>query len=837
MLRHDFIQNARDDIEKAFEAWGRLLARRAWLAITLSAALGLALTLQLPGLTVDTSSESFLRADDPVRITNDFFEQQFGRKGQVLIALEPDEVFAIEFLETLRSLHADLEGVPQVAEVTSLINARSTFGRDDELVVEDLLETWPGTKAELADLERRVLANPLYSNHLVDGGGRLTTITVELDTFSALAGTVGPIDELAAPDSAEDVRGGAVFLTPEEEIAAVARMREVLARYQGPNLQIHLTGAAAYHQAFMSIMKRDVITYLALSGVLVAVMLLVLLRRIAGILLPMLVFTLALLCDAGTMAVAGVPITLPMQILPTFLLAVATCSTVHILVIFYRTWTKDCSRADAIAHALGHSGLPVVMACLTTGGGLLSFVTSDLAPVGHFGVFGPIGVIYVLLFTLVLMPALLAVIPMRPSLPRERERGLSMVDRALLAFGFTATRYPWAVLGCSLALALLGGWGTSRLYFSHDPISWLPEDQEFRQATEFINDNLQGSITLDALLETKQENGLYEPELMSRIALLHAEAEGLEQAELRVGKVISVADIVRETHQALNENDPDFYRIPGERALIAQELLLFENSGSDDLEALVDPQFSMANVTLKLPWVDGVQMNAFIDLVEERFTEVIGDTAKLTLTGGTVVFARTFDAVIRSMAQSYVLALAIITPLMMLLIGSLRGGLISMVPNLFPILMTLGLMGWLGYPIDFSTVLMGAIVLGVAVDDTIHILHVFQRYFDRSQDVRRAVRETLLSTGRAITFTSIVLAIGFGSFTLSAMSNMVALGFFASFAVVVAFFADVLIAPALLVLTRGKRPKMTRKASSAAAPREPATATGAGAGLSHRAKP
>ncbi len=292
---------------------------------------------------------------------------------------------------------------------------------------------------------------------------------------------------------------------------------------------------------------------------------------------------------------------------------------------------------------------------------------------------------------------------------------------------------------------------------------------------------------------------------------------------------------MRETHQALNENDPDFYRIPSERALIAQELLLFENSGSDDLEALVDPQFSMANVTLKLPWVDGVQMNAFINLVEKRFAEVIGDEAKLTLTGSTVVFARTFDAVIRSMAQSYVLALAIITPLMILLIGSLRGGLISMVPNLFPILMTLGLMGWLGYAIDFSTVLMGAIVLGVAVDDTIHILHVFQRYFNRSEDARRAVRETLLTTGRAITFTSIVLAIGFGSFTFSAMSNMVALGFFVSFAVVVAFFADVLIAPALLVLTRGRRPKKARTASSVAAPQEPAT--GASAGLSLRTKP
>ncbi|MBW2402148.1 MAG: MMPL family transporter [Deltaproteobacteria bacterium] len=787
------IRHARDRAEIAFEAWGHSVARRAWLTIALCGALSLALASQLPRLTVDTSEQSFLHETDPVRITQDLASRQFGRKGQVLIALEPDELFSLAFLEKLRSLHFELEAVPQVQAVTSLINARNTFGRGDELVVEDLLERWPGTPAELEDLERRVFANPLYLNHLVDEAGRITTITVELDTYSSQgAQDDAEVDfeeaEWESPTEVVDPD----LLTSQEEIAAVSRLRDVLARYEGPGLRIHLTGAAAYRQAFMSIMKRDVINYMILSGVLIALMLFALFKTLAGVLLPMTVVMLSLVCVTGTMSLFGVAVTLPMQILPTFLLAVGACSVVHILVIFYRGWTASVSREDAIASALGHSGLPVAMACLTTGGGLMSFITSDLAPVGHFGIFGPIGIVYILLFTLVLVPALLQVIPMRPSTPRKRGEQLPLLDRMLLAFGFTATRFPWAVLSVSLLLAVICIGGIAQLRFSHDPISWLPEDDEFRQATEFINENLRG---------------IYDPDLMRRIARLHAEADELELDSLRVGKVTSLADIVQETHQALNENRPEFYRIPDARGVIAQELLLFENSGSDDLEKLVDSQFSTSILTLRLPWVDGSHMNRLIDLTEERFGAVIGDTARLTLTGGTVVFARTFDAVIRSMAQSYLLALAIITPLMMLLIGSLRGGLISMVPNLFPILMTLGLMGYLGYPLDFSTVMMGAIVLGVAVDDTIHFLHVFQRYFDRSDDARRAVRETLLTTGRAITLTTIVLAIGFGSFMLSAMSNMVALGFFVSFAVTVAFFADLLIAPALLVLTRRRHSK------------------------------
>jgi hypothetical protein len=559
--------------------------------------------------------------------------------------------------------------------------------------------------------------------------------------------------------------------------------------------------------------------------VLIALMLLLLFRRIAGVMLPMAVVVMALLCDAGTMALAAVPITLPMQILPTFLLAVGACSSVHVLVIFYRTWTSGCSREDAIAQAVGRTGIPVIMAGLTTAGGLASFIASDLAPVGHFGLFGPIGVLYLLLFTLALLPALLRVAPMRPSPPRPRSEQPAPLDRVLLAFGFTATRHPWAVLAGSCVLFVLASWGATGLYFSHDPVSWLPAEEKFRRATDFINENLQGSITLDALVDTGEEDGLYEPEVMGRIARLHEEAGKLEHDVLRVGKITSVVDIVKETHRALNENRPEFYRVPLQRDMIAQELLLFENSGSDDLEALVDTQLSLAALTLKLPWIDGRHMNTFIDLVEERFGVVMGDEASLTMTGGTVVFARTFDAVIRSMAQSYVLALLIITPLMMLLIGSLRGGLISMVPNLFPIIMTLGLMGWLGYPLDFSTVMMGAIVLGVAVDDTIHFLHVFQRHFERSGDARRAIRETLLGTGRAITLTSIVLVIGFGCFAFSAMANMVALGLFVSFAVTVAYLSDLLIAPALLVLTRRsahRKPRTAAPVESAEAP--PATA-------------
>jgi len=167
------------------------------------------------------------------------------------------------------------------------------------------------------------------------------------------------------------------------------------------------------------------------------------------------------------------------------------------------------------------------------------------------------------------------------------------------------------------------------------------------------------------------------------------------------------------------------------------------------------------------------------------------------------VIGRTFGAVIESMASSYLIALVIITLLMVWLIGSLRVGLVSMIPNLLPVVATLGLMGALSIPLDPFTLLIGCIVIGVAVDDTIHFFHGFVRYREESGDSVFAIRETLRTTGRALLVSSLTLAAGFWAFTLSSLTSIVSFGSLAAFAIVVAFVADVVVAPALLILVYG----------------------------------
>jgi predicted RND superfamily exporter protein len=339
------------------------------------------------------------------------------------------------------------------------------------------------------------------------------------------------------------------------------------------------------------------------------------------------------------------------------------------------------------------------------------------------------------------------------------------------------------------------------VHFAHEPLKWLPTDDPVRIAADVINRELRGATTAEVLIDTGREDGLQDPGVLSRIEAATRRVESLDRGPLFVGKATSLVDIVKETNQALNANDPAFYRIPEDPVLVAQELLLFENSGSDDLEQFTDASFRYGRVTLRMPYVDAVLYDDFLDEIKATFADSLGAGTRITVTGRSALAARTFSALIESMARSYAFALAVITPLMMLLIGSVRTGLISMVPNLLPVYFTLAVMGLLGIPLDASSIMVGSIIIGLAVDDTIHILHRFRFEFRLCGDTREAVRATFTTTGSAIFFTSLVLTTGFTVMgALGTLSNTVYFGFLCAFGIVVAFAADAFLTPALIHL-------------------------------------
>ena len=794
----------RNNMEKWFASLARAIYHNRLKTLFIMAVLIAAIATQLPKLTIDISMEGFLHKTDPTLIEYNDFRDQFGRDEVIIVAIRSPEIFEGGFLEKLRRLHQDLEeNVPYVEDITSLINARDTRGEKDELIVEDLLENWPETPEEIVSIRDRTLDNSLFENLLISEDGTMTTIVIKTQAHSS-TGEEG--DVLEGFEDSEDLsltNSGTSdtkkYLTDKENSEVVLTVDKIAKKYESPDFEIYIAGLPSVTHFIKQSMIKDVSRFLLLSFATIAVLLFIMFRRVTGVFLPLLIVVLSLVSTIGLMAAFKTPIKLPTQILPSFILAVSVGYSVHILAMFYQNFLKSGSREEAIAYSIGHSGLAVVMTAATTAGGLFSFSTSEVAPIADLGIFAGTGVLLAMVYTIILLPALLAVIPVRTLKTQKDKSGDGVIERLLERVGLIATGHPYKILVISSVIMVLSIVGAMKIHFSHDVLKWLPKENSSRIATETIDKELRGSVNMAIIIDTGKENGLYDPDLLNRMEETAAYLETLEAGKVFAGKAWSLTTILKETNRALHENRQEFYAIPQNRNLIAQELLLFENSGSDDMEDFTDSQFSKACLMVKLPFIDIVAYTEFFEKVNDYLREMYPDV-KITVTGMSAIMFRTVNNATASMGKSYLYALGVITILMIILIGRVRIGLLSMIPNLAPIIATLGVMGWFAIPMNLFTMLVGNIAIGLAVDDTIHFMHNFRRYFEESGDAKAAVMETLHTTGRAMLITSCVLSIGFFIFMFATMNNLIQFGFLTGLVIILALFADYFIAPALMVI-------------------------------------
>jgi predicted RND superfamily exporter protein len=798
----------RKKIELWFEAFGHLVYQYRWVSLILMLVLVGGMSTQLPKLTFDISTEGFYHKKDPALLTYNEFRRQFGRDDLIIVAIEPTDVFDQNFLTKLKSFHKDLEKeVPYIDDITSMVNARNTRGEGDRLIVEDLLEKWPEDEAALTAMRQRVMSNPLYLNRLISEDGRFTSVVIKMNRYTSLGIKVDALQGFDEAEPTASVGGQAdasieepTFLTYEEKSAAVEAVQKVLSRYQAPDFKLFLAGSPVVEHVTIQLMLKDQSRFVALVILTIGLCLFVMFRRISGVLLPLFVVACAVVSTLGLMAVFKVPIKAPTMVLPSLLLAVGVTDSIHILSLFYQRLKKPGDREQAICDALGHSALAIVMTSLTTAAGLASFATAQLASIAGLGIFASIGVMLAMVYTIILLPTFLAIIPIRikgrAGVPGSR----TLIDRILDATADFATGYPKVIIAVSLILLALSILGVSRLTFSHNVLTWLPKGIPVRLDTEKIDHELRGSVVLEVIVDTKRENGLYDVEILNKLEGLARKIEEINEGDLFVGKATSVVDILKEIHKALNENRPEFYAIPQDSKLIPQEFLLFENSGSDDLEDVVDSQFSQARFTIKVPWLDALWYVPFIDHVQSLFQQALGHEATITVTGMMALLGSSVHASIHSAAASYVIAGIVITLMMIVMIGSIGLGLISMIPSLLAILLVMGIMVLFDFPFDMFTMLVGSIAVGLAVDNMIHLMHNFRRYYGETNNTRLAFRETFHTAGRALLVATVVLSLGFFIYMFASMNNLFHFGLLTGIAIILALVANFILAPAFVTL-------------------------------------
>jgi predicted RND superfamily exporter protein len=404
-----------------------------------------------------------------------------------------------------------------------------------------------------------------------------------------------------------------------------------------------------------------------------------------------------------------------------------------------------------------------------------------------------------LILTLIFLPALISLLPIKAKQHSVDEKPM-LLDRVVHNLGVVSITYPKTIVSSAALIIIVSLTLASTMQFSHNPLHWFAADNEVRINTETIDRELKGSITIEVVLDTHKENGVYEPEFLNTIEEVTEIIYTFKGDNYFIGKIVSINDVIKEINKALNENKQSEYIIPQDKDLIAQEFLLFENSGSDDLEDIVDSQFSKTRLSIKAPWVDSVEYVALMDDLESLLNDAFKDTATVSITGTLPILADTITKSIESTIESYFIAFVVIAILMIILLGSFKMGLLSMFPNLTPIMIGIALMVVLDMPLDMFTILIGAIAIGMVVDDTIHFMHNFSRYYSQTNNVDEAILLTINSTGRAIFITSIVLSSGFLVFMFASMTNLYNFGLITGVVVLMAMASDLVLVGAMMKL-------------------------------------
>ncbi|MCP5017929.1 MAG: MMPL family transporter [Ketobacter sp.] len=787
-------------VEKGFGALAHNLYDHPLRALLLLLLVIGVMATQLRHIYFDTSTEGFLSPQHPAIQAYDQFREEFGRDELVIVGAVTDDVLTPAFANRFKALFEAVDkGLPATESVDSLLNARYVHGADDELMVEDLFEPWPESEDDFQEILRRINSNNLYRGLFISRDQTMATIVIRLHYIQ--------------PDETLDPRK-AQALADAQTAAFLQTLNAILDQHRSDDMQLYVAGSPVVTDLLRTSMMSDMRTFSLWVIAAIAVLLFVLFRRIFAVVFPLIVVILSDLLTVSLMGLFHQPLQLPTAMLPSFLMVVGIGDSIHFLSLFFSEFNRTGDKRSAIVHALEHSGLAMFLTSLTTAAGMASFSNADLLPISNLGVFTAAGVMFAFLISIIVLPTALRLLPIKPKPLGTSPHTAPLLNRLIDGATHISFHYPKSVVFSCITLFAASAVLVSQMEFSHNPLKWLPDDMPAKQSIQTIDRELGGSISLEIVVDTGQETGIYDPGFLRKLEQLCAELGAVSTPEFKVNKVLSITDLIKESNRALHDNDEAYYRIPDDRALVAQELFLLELSGSEDLFRLVNREYSKARITLTLPWINALLYAPLMDTLEQRFHDHLGPGYSVTITGLIPLLGSTLNSVIHSAAQAYVIAIIVISLIMIVLLGNFKLGLISMFPNILPIAMVIALMQLNGVPFDMFTILIGSIAIGLCVDDTVHFMHHFGRYRERGCDTKEAISRTLHSAGRAMLVTSIVLCSGFLVLTLSELNNFTHFGVYSALCIMLALLADFLLAPALMTLLNPVRLQSTPDAPS-----------------------
>ncbi len=746
------------------------LTRARWLVLA-----GLAAVAALGGVFagnvgVDNSLESWFLEDDPTLVSYRAFQEDFGNDEVAVVALyHPDGVFTAPFLSRLDALTDALQAVEGVRRATSIASVDEISADAFTIEVGPLMEDTPTEAVDLADLRDRVMGDPLLKGRLVSEDGLTALVVAQMDQADDM-----------------DVLRDAILTEVEATIAATL---------DGSGIEANLAGLGVVYNALNRISTRDSTLFLTLCYVLVVIVLALLFRKVGPVVLALGVVLVTMFGMMGAYGAAGLDINMITMVLPTIVVIVGVADAIHVLMHQAEHGGGD-GTAEERQRRLAFILKPCLLTSVTTAVGFVSLITARTEVIRQLGVYAALGVLLAFGVTAALAAAALGSPRFAPRPTRAEDWWLS---RALGASCRWSIAHRGAVLGLGGVLVLLGAFGLSLLQVDTFSIGFLKKSHPTRVDSDLIEQRFGYYVPLEYTVAGTGPDGARDPELLARV---DAWQRAMEQDD-RVSWTAALPDVVKRLNQVLIDGDPRHFVVPESPAALEQALLLYESDPDNDMVHLTDAASRRVRVTA------GVQMTTaqgFLALITDTRAEgerIIGDAGTIEPTGYLPLYCSIIDYVVESQISSFSLAFAVIFVLMIVVFRSVRLGALSVMPNVFPIFLTLGIMGLVGIHLDLATVTIAAVVIGIVVDDTIHFLYRYRaELHDVPGDHERAVERACTTAGAAMTCTTLILCAGFLTLTLAGVKSVIYFGLLTSTAMVAGLLGDLLILPALLVTIR-----------------------------------
>ncbi|MES9947416.1 MAG: MMPL family transporter [Candidatus Thiodiazotropha sp.] len=757
------------------ESFFRFVLNNRLLVIFLAVAISLLMGSGIQHLAFSNDYRMFFSEENPQLKAFEQLQNTYTKNDNVLFVIAPRDgkVFTRETLSAVAELTKESWQIPYSLRVDSITNFQHTHAEGDDLIVEDLvLEPQSLSDEELAKKQQIATGDPLLVNRLISPSAHTTGVNVTVQ-----------------------LPGKKLTEVPEVAERAREMANNIEAAY--PNIDIHLTGMVMMNNAFPSASQDDMTSLYPIMFAAVILVLVVMLRSIPGTLSTVIIIILMIIATMGLTGWLGIKMSPPTTTVPIVIMTLAIADCVHILVNFLHFMRDGQNKYEAMMESLRINLQPIFLTTLTTAIGFLSLNFSEAPPFRDLGNMAAMGVVLAFFLSITFLPAMMMLLPVKAL------SGDTLGSIAMVRFSDFVVRYKKQLLwGMGMVvLLLISQIPNNRL--DDQFVKYFDETITFRQATDYATENLTGIYLIEYSLESGETGGISDPQFLQRVE----EFANWYRQQPHVLHVNSITDIMKRLNRNMHADNDDWYRLPDQRDLSAQYLLLYEFSlpFGLDLNNQINVKKSATRFTVTMESISTTQL---LEIEERAQTWLQENAPGMRIDGAspTIMFAHIGNRNIISMLKGTTLALVMISVILIFALRSLRVGGLSLIPNLVPMGMAFGLWGIFVGEVGLALSVVTGMTLGIVVDDTVHFLSKYLRARrEKDMDRENAVRYAFSTVGTALWVTTLVLMVGFGILAFSHFQLNAGMGMLTAITLGLALVADFLFLPPLLIYFGGKK--------------------------------